>query len=247
MDLPHGARSADAVGRNRFSVILSHPGNHENVGLIARAMKNTGFRDLRIVGLESLDDGARRTAVHAEGILGKARFFPDLAGATESCRLVLAATARARNTFTVLPFPEIVEAVLRFPRKTRVGLLFGNERTGLTSEELCAANYVFTIPQACRQPSYNLASAVLLTLFALFNHGPDPGPAAGRPLPAAKPLQDDCVGVVLRKLDAAGFIHGANRAHVTEMVRGLFGRMALTEKDRRFLTAVFSQGTKKET
>jgi len=245
MDLPHGVSSADTVGRRRFSVILSHPENHENVGLIARAMKNTGFEDLRLVGLETLDEAARRTAVHAEGILKKARFYPNLAAATGSLHLILAGTARARNTFTVLTFPEALEVVLRFPLKTRVGLLFGNERTGLTSEELCAANFVFTLPQASRQPSYNLASAVLLTLFALFSYKPE-SPSKSQPLPVTRLLQDDCARVVLMKLERAGFIHGGNRAHVTEMVQGLFGRLSLTEKDRRFLMAVFSQGIKKE-
>jgi TrmH family RNA methyltransferase len=245
MELPHGARTADSVGRKRFSIILSNPENHENVGLVARAMRNTGFEDLRIVGLESLGEEARRTAVHSGAILKKARFYPDLAAATGSCHLVLASTARARNTFTVLPFAEAIATVLSYPRRTRIGLLFGNERTGLTSEELCSANFVFTLPQAARQPSYNLASAVLLTLFALFSHGPTASPG-NMPPPATRPAQDDSTRVVLVKLERAGFIHGGNRAHVTEMVQGLFGRLALSEKDRRFLMAVFNQAIKKE-
>lgn len=43
------------------------------------------------------------------------------------------------------------------------------------------------------------------------------------------------------KLERSGFIHGENWAHVSEMVRGLFGRLALTDKDRKFLMAVFNQ------
>jgi TrmH family RNA methyltransferase len=242
MELPHGARSVDAVGRKRFSVILSHPENHENIGLVARAMKNTGFSDLRLVGVEKPRPEAFRTAVHSDGILARARLCPDLAAATESLHLVLAATARSRNTFAVLTFPEAMDAVLRYPRSTKVGLLFGNERTGLTSDELCAANFVFTLPQATRQPSYNLASAVLLTLFTLFVRPPSETSDAAEPRPVAIGLQDESVRVILMKLERAGFIHGTNRAHVTEMVRGLFGRLALTEKDRRFLMAVFTQG-----
>jgi len=245
MQLPHGTSEEDTIGRKRFSVILSRPENFENVGLAARAMKNTGFSDLRLVGIEKLGPEAERTAIHAGGILKKARFYPDLPTATKSLHLVFAATARSRNTFSILTFPEALETVFRYPRTTRVGLLFGNERTGLTSEELGAANFVFSLPQASRQPSYNLASAVLLTLFALFSRSREQVAVGLLELrPIVRGAQDECVRVILMKLEKNGFIHGTNKAHVTEMVEGLFGRLALTDKDERFLMAVFNAGAK---
>ncbi len=245
MRLPHGEREQDDIGRGRFAVILSRPENHENIGLVARAMKNTGFTDLRLVGVDALRPEAYRTAVHSESILKKARYCPDLAAATGSLHLVFAATARARSTFAVLTFAEAVETLRGAPRASRIGLLFGNERTGLMSEELGAANFVFSLPQASRQPSYNLASAVLLTLFALFTL---PGGAAAEPesLPASRAAQEECIRVVLMKLGKSGFIHGENEAHVSGMVRGLFGRMALTDKDRKFLMAVFNQSVERD-
>jgi tRNA/rRNA methyltransferase len=245
MRLPHGEKDQDGIGRGRFAVILSRPKNHENIGFVARAMKNTGFDDLRLIGVDALRPEAFRTAVHSETILKEARYFPDLAAATGSLHLVFAATARVRNTFAVQTFAEAVETLRKSPRGARIGLLFGNERTGLMSEELGAANFVFTLPQASRQPSYNLASAVLLTLFALFSL---PGPALAKPeaLPATRAAQDDGIRVVLMKLERSGFIHGENRAHVSEMVRGLFGRLALTDRDRKFLMAVFNQSVERE-
>ena len=245
MRLPHGERNQDGIGRGRFAVILSRPKNHENIGFVARAMKNTGFDDLRLIGVDALRPEAFRTAVHSETILKKARYFPDLAAATGSLHLVFAATARVRNTFAVQTFAEAVEALRKSPRGARIGLLFGNERTGLMSEELGAANFVFTLPQASRQPSYNLASAVLLTLFALFSLPGSP-PVKPEALPATRAAQDECIRVVLMKLERSGFIHGENRAHVSEMVRGLFGRLALTDRDRKFLMAVFNQSVERE-
>jgi tRNA/rRNA methyltransferase len=61
-----------------FSVILARPENSENIGLVARAMKNTGFKDLRLAGIKNLKDKAFKTAVHAEDILKDARRYPDL-------------------------------------------------------------------------------------------------------------------------------------------------------------------------
>ncbi|MCI4444529.1 MAG: hypothetical protein JHC32_00705 [Candidatus Aminicenantes bacterium] len=37
-------------------------------------------------------------------------------------------------------------------------------------------------------------------------------------------------------------MHETNREHVTNLLYDLFGRLALSERDRRFLTAVFNKG-----
>ncbi len=125
----------------------------------------------------------------------------------------------------------------------RIGLVFGNERTGLTSAELAASNFRFTIPQAFPQPSYNLAAAVLVTLFELFRRRSAEGAgrataAADLPLPLSE--QDECLRLILRRLEARRFIHATNARHATEMVRDLIGRLAITARDRRLLLAMFS-------
>jgi TrmH family RNA methyltransferase len=240
MELPFKSDGIDLIGRKRFSVILVWPENQENVGLVARAMKNTGFSDLRIVGIEKLGEEAFRTAIHSEDILEKACFYPNLSDAISSLHIVLASTARFRSKFAVLPIEEAVETAFRFPRSTKVGLLFGNERTGLTSEELRAANYVFSIPQAVRQPSYNLASAVLLTLFAFFIRSFEPLVVKEK-RPLFKTDQEECLRVILMKLKQSGFIHTTNETHITQKVHDLFGRIALNEKDRKLLMAIFNK------
>ncbi len=240
MKLPYKTSGTDLIDRKRFSVILVRPENHENVGLVARAMKNTGFGRLRLVGLEALGAEAFSPAVHSEEILGRALFFPTLEKATGDLHLILASTARFRKTFSILTIAELIEEVFRYPKSTRIGLLFGNERTGLTSEELGSANFVFHIPQASRQPSYNLASAVLLTLFSLFIRSSEELLSQAPP-PLPRKEQEDSIRLILKKLESKGFIHDTNRVHVTGMVQDLFGRIALAERDRRFLLALLGK------
>ncbi|MCJ7579068.1 MAG: hypothetical protein MUP98_00870, partial [Candidatus Aminicenantes bacterium] len=118
---------------------------------------------------------------------------------------------------------------------------FGNEITGLTSEELSLANFHFTIPQMGDQPSYNLGAAVLLTLFALFTQNRPPSDImAETPLPWKE--QEVCIQMILNKLEEKNFIHPDNKRHVTERVFNLFGRLALTDKDRKLLLAIFAKG-----
>lgn len=160
---------------SRFAVVLVRPDSPENIGLAARGMANTGFDDLRLVGLERLEPPAWRTAIHADHIIERARFYPSLAEAVADREIVLGSTARVRHDFPLVPLDEAAARVAEYPGTVRVGLVFGNERTGLTQAELGLANIRFHIPQAARQPSYNLGVAVTLTLHAMaFRPGPPP-------------------------------------------------------------------------
>jgi tRNA/rRNA methyltransferase len=231
--------------KKRLYVILVRPEKPENIGLAARAMKNTGFVNLRLAGLNKLDRKSSITAVHAQEILESARLFPGVSEACSDLNVVLASTSKKRKNFPLLSLEEAVVKTFQFPEATRIGILFGNEQTGLTSEELAQANLRFTIPQAANQPSYNLASAVLLTLFSLFTQKRvDVGATGGIPLPWKE--QQECFHLLLKKLEEKKFIHETNRRHVTEMVFSLFGRLAMTEKDKKFLLAVFSKGPDRE-
>lgn len=224
-----------------LSVILVRPENPENIGLAARAMKNTGVRDLRLAGVRRIRVKAFAAAVHAADILESARLCPNPAAATADLQVVFAATARPRSNFPALSLDEAVEKIRSYPAATRIGLLFGNERTGLTSEEMRHSNFRFTIPQAVRQPSFNLAAAVLLTLYPLFAAGrPSPGAIREAALPRAD--QEAAIGRVLAILEERGFVHDTNRRHVADVVFELFGRLAMTAKDRNLLLAVFHKG-----
>ncbi|MCJ7579436.1 MAG: RNA methyltransferase, partial [Candidatus Aminicenantes bacterium] len=154
--------------KKRLSVLLARPQKPDNIGLAARAMKNTGFENLLVVGMDKFERKSFVTAVHSQEILHNARFFPTLLDAASDMNVVLASTSKKRKNFPLLSLDEAVSKIFDFPEETKIGILFGNEITGLTSEELSLANFHFTIPQMGDQPSYNLGAAVLLTLFALF-------------------------------------------------------------------------------
>lgn len=235
-------KKREAAFSNSFTVVLSRPENPENIGLVARNMKNTGFKSLRIVGMVSLDARSYSAAVHAQEILKKAQFYDTVAQATADLNVVFASTSKRRKNFVLLTMEEAISGMLAFPPQVKIGLLFGCERTGLTSEELKSANFVFAIPQASRQPSYNLSSAVLIILFSLFvqQKSLKKKDSAETPLPRRK--QEECIQKILEKLEAKGFIHKTNRAHVSERIHDLLGRLHINSKDRALLLALFSKG-----
>jgi TrmH family RNA methyltransferase len=227
---------------NKFSVILSRPENPENIGLVARNMKNTGFDDLRLVGISSLEKKTFLTAVHAREILEKARFYARVADAVENLGVIFAATAKTRKNFSLMPMEEALSKISNFSATSSIGLLFGNERTGLTSGELRHSNFRFKIPQSGIQPSYNLASAVLITLFSIFSRQVSVWDA-GADQPLSRKEQEACIQRILLNLEKKGFSHETNKNHVEEKVCDLFGRLTMTAEDRRLLLALFSKGT----
>jgi tRNA/rRNA methyltransferase len=228
--------------KSKFTVILSRPENPENIGLVARNMKNTGFDDLRLAGISSLEKRTFVTAVHAREILENARFYAEVSDATEDLDVIFAATAKARKNFSVLPLGDALKKMFDFAGTSRVGLLFGNERTGLISEELLHSNFRFKIPQSVKQPSYNLASAVLITLFSIFSsQGSCLDKVCDSPL--SRNEQEVCIRRILLNLEKKGFSHQTNKKHMEEMVYDLFGRLTMTAQDRSLLLAIFSKGT----
>ena len=224
---------------SRWAVVLVSPETPENIGLAARGMANAGVTDLRFVGVDApLPAEAYRTAVHAGKILDAARSFPTLAAAVADRRLVFASTARARRNIPLLPLAAAVERVAEYPEDTPVGLVFGNERTGLSGPDLVLSNFRFHIPQAARQPSYNLGVAVTLTLFAMAGGRRIPRtPAREAPLSHAE--QEEAIRRFRALLDSRGFMHDTNRAFIEERVGDIFRRMVLTEKDRNIILALF--------
>jgi len=228
--------------RENCFVLLSKPCHPENIGLVARGMKNTGFKNLRLVLDGSLPNQAYKTAVHSEEILKRALIYPHLSEAVKDLDVVLAAAARHRKAFSSINFKEAVEKATGYPIGTKIGLLFGNERTGLVSEELRYSNYRFSIPQKQDQPSYNLAFAVLLTLFQIYFSEQDQGKQERESLLISRKEQEECIQMIVKKLEDKNFIHDSNRAHIMNRVHDLFGRLEMDQRDKKLLLAVFSKG-----
>ncbi len=227
---------------SRFTVVLVRPEHPANIGFVARHMKNTGFGRLRLVGISGVEDESYRTAVHAREILDSARLYDRLAEATADLEVIFAATSKKRKSYSQISFEDAMAKIVQFPDSTKVGLLFGNERTGLTSQELSHSNFRFVIPQATKQPSYNLAAAVLISLFHIYTRARISRDGSELEKPLTQDEQRACISIILAKLEEKGFIHKTNKKHTSEMIFDLVGRVCMTERDRKLLLALFSKG-----
>ena len=158
-----------------IAVILCRPEISRNIGAVCRSMANNNCSDLRIVGNKNDYDEEEilRLAIHAGEIWQKAHFFePSIEGLKASvadCSIVAGTTRRVgekRKSWGMTP-----EDFASFSFNTAggcTGIVFGNERTGLTDEELNVCSVAINIPSAPDFPSLNLSHAVQIVCYTLF-------------------------------------------------------------------------------
>ena len=151
---------------NQPCIILVEPQLAENVGMSARAMKNCGLSEMRLVNPreDHLSSKALSASSNSEEILKNARVFPNLPEAIADLQYVLATTARHRDQTKKVYNADNAAAEIssRLSLGQKCGILFGPERTGLRNEDICTANAIINIPLNPQHCSLNLSQAVLL-------------------------------------------------------------------------------------
>ncbi|WP_048076528.1 RNA methyltransferase [Halorubrum sp. AJ67] len=158
--------------RRKPVVVVVEPETPGNVGTIARAMKNFGLSDLKLVDPPELkEDG------EAYGFAGHARedVLPNAEEVTfdevvENYHTVgtTAITGEDDRSHERFPFKTPVE--LRESLKTvdaQTAIVFGREGRGLNNEELSRLDEVCSIPAADDYPVLNLGQAATVLLYEL--------------------------------------------------------------------------------
>lgn len=148
-------------------VVLMSPYDPGNIGSASRAMLNFGVSELRVVlpHHPTWNEGeAVSRACGAVSVLKHAVKYNSLRAATADLMLVFATTARPRDMSAAVSSPQeaAAEAVAAMRGGSRVGFLFGSEKSGLRNEDVAFANVLVTIPSEPNFSSLNLAHSVLL-------------------------------------------------------------------------------------
>ena len=230
--------------QDRIVVVLVRARNPQNIGAVARAMHDLGYRHLRIVNEFPVPFAAAKSAVDASSVLTAATEHAALPEAIADCTLVLGTTAVGERVLEhpLWPLPSAAPHVLdSLAAGGRVALLFGSEKTGLSNEELSHCHALVTIPmhtpQAGKHLSMNLGQAAAVCLYELAQ-GSVRTTSAPLPDPQPTPAGDleRLTGLLTEVMQRSGYTrkHPANAREAN--VRRLVRRMALAQGD----TAVWS-------
>jgi tRNA/rRNA methyltransferase len=183
---------------DRVCVVLVRARNPSNIGAVARAMHDFGFKGLKVVNEFPVPFEAAKSAVDASEVMANAMMCASVAEAVADCTLVVGTTSVGERDvqhelFVLAEGAEKIRAELRKPTHDgeavldgapgssggarRVALLFGSEKTGLSNEELSHCNWLLTVPMwehaGVRHPSMNLGQAAAVCLYELVRDGED--------------------------------------------------------------------------
>ena len=151
---------------NIVLVRTSHPGN---IGSTARAMKTMGLQNLKLISPKEFPSNiADAQAVGCIDILKNADIYSSLPDCLGSSKIVVGFSARSRKcNIPTLTMEELINMLIN-NKSNLVSIVFGNEQSGLSNEELQLCDFLVSIPTDNAYSSLNLASAVQIFSYEYF-------------------------------------------------------------------------------
>jgi TrmH family RNA methyltransferase len=222
---------------SRFYVVLCRAEEPGNVGSACRAMKTMGLSRLVLAACPDFDEGRVMTlAVHAVDLYQSARRVASLEEALAPSSLSAGFTRRRgerRKSFSV-DAEGFARDAWRRPGG-EVALVFGNERTGLSAEELDACSLAVHIPTSESFPSLNLAQAVQIACYELRRAALEGRTGSYEPVRRAE--VDAAVSRIASRLGSLGFFRLNQGTELKEFLRDTVERAALSPSELRYLEA----------
>ena len=130
--------------------ILVRPQIGENIGSVARAIKNFNIKYLRIVNPRCNwpNQKAIATSVGAKDVLNSAKIYHSVEKSIEDLDIIFASSSRIRkiNKRTIT----VSNLKTKIKKGRKVGILFGPEASGLSNDEISCADYLVKIPSKIR-------------------------------------------------------------------------------------------------
>jgi len=225
-------------------IVLHEPQDLVNIAHVVRAMKNFGFRDLRLVAPREYEAHRIEGIAHqTHDLLRRVVLYESLEPAIADCVHVVGFTARGRSAKRNLQRPRgAADEILQAAEAGPVALLFGREDKGLSNEDLDRCHRIVTIPTDPGYASLNLAHAVVVMLYELALARGDEERAFKAPRRQAGAATVEEIERLFvdaeQALQAIEFFKVRDREHIMRTVREIVHRVPLDEREAKLLRAM---------
>jgi len=230
---------------NSIHFILSRPQMGENIGSVARAIKNFSIKNLRIVNPRCdwpNNKRAMATAVGAKDILKSSKTYKTLEKSIGDLDIVFASTSRIRKVNKKVI--SIFDLKKKIKKKQKIGIIFGAEASGLTNDEVNCADYLVKIPTNKNFSSINLSHSVILfcfEIFKIFSNDKISYKSTYKSYRANKSQINKFIKFLIRGLDKKGFLQPDHKRNsMIRNISNIFYRINLSEQEIRILLGIFS-------
>jgi len=234
----------DALAHIR--IVLNRPTHPGNIGAVARAMKTMCLGQLYLVAPHRFPaPEANALAAGAEDVLDHAHVCQTLEEAVRDCRLIIGTSARSRRIgWPTLDPSEGAKQMIAAATEGSVALIFGQERAGLTNEELDRCHAVIAIPANQAYSSINLAGSVQIMAYELMRAGAGVTPVADEMLGSTQPATHEEMEHFYRHLEQVlaetGFLDPANPRLLMRRLRRLFNRAMPDQNEINILRGILT-------
>ena len=224
--------------------ILVRPQMGENIGSVARAIKNFNIRHLRIVNPRCNwpNQKALATSVGAKDILKSAKIYDSVEKSIEDLDIIFASSSRIRKVNKKIISVSNIKTKIKKGRN--VGILFGPEASGLSNDEVSCANYLVKIPSSKKFSSLNLSHSAIIFCFEIFKHfsGKKIEYKTGYKSSVAKKSEvNNFLNFIVKGLDKKGFLQPDHkRQSMIRNINNIFHRLNLSQQEIRILLGIFS-------
>ena len=197
-------------------------------------MLNFGLTEMRLVaprdGWPNPDAGP--SASGADIVLEQAQVFDTVQAAIADCSTIFASTVRRRDLVMPVLGPEqMAEQIAGSPGRSAI--LFGAERSGLSTEDVALANAIVTVPINPEFGSLNLAQAVILLAYE-WSRRTDLAQPTAKDVEATAP-HGEVDGLIVhleQELDSKGYFHPPSRTQATKnTIRTIFTKTGWSSRE----------------
>ncbi len=229
---------------NNIHFILVRPQIGENIGSVARAIKNFNITKLRIVDPRCnwLSQKALATSVGANDVLKSSKIYNSVNKSIADLRVVFASTSRIRKVNKKII--SILDLRKKIKKKQKIGIMFGPEASGLSNDELNCANYLVKIPTNRKFSSLNLSHSAIIFCFQLFQHFSNKKViynSTYKSSVAKKSQVNKFLNFIINELDKKGFLQPDHkRKSMIRNINNIFHRLNLSEQEIHILLGIFS-------
>ena len=232
----------DTFAKIRFVLVeTSHPGN---LGAAARAIKTMGFSAINLVAPGCrFDATSHAMAAGADDLLDLARVTDSLDQALADCIFTVAATARPRDLGPQsLDARAAALALCQQAARGPVALVFGNETSGLSNQQLRRCDALAHIPVDPAFSSLNLAAAVQVFAYELRMalEAGIPAPAGDADVPATRLEVEQLFVHAERALTEIGFYDPATPKRLMPRLRRPAARARLEHEEINILRGMLT-------
>ena len=224
--------------------ILVRPQIGENIGSVARAIKNFNIKYLRIVNPRCSwpNPKALATSVGAKDILHSVKIYDSVEKSIGDLDLIFASSSRIRKVNKKII--SVVNLKKEIKKGKKIGILFGSESSGLTNNEISCADYLVKIPSNKKFSSLNLSHSAIIFCFELFKHfsrDKSEFKSTYKSSIASKSEVNKFLNFIIKALDKKGFLQpNHKRQSMIRNINNIFHRLNLSDQEIRILLGIFS-------